>query len=112
VALEGREAMDVRLVSLPWIVTIVALFYPFTFGLMMMDALGKVPLINTKFLEAYIVLTGAVVGLITFSQSAKLKSGGVASLAMTLLKTVSRTGFLEVCALFVGLVLALLPRLI
>ena len=78
----------------------------------MMGGLGKVPLVDMGFLQIYIVLTGAVVGVITYIQSPKLKSGGLASLAMTLLKTVSRTGFFELCALFAGFFLVMLPRLV
>lgn len=104
--------MDARSLSLPWIVTSVALVYPFIFGLLAMGALGKTLLINTGALEIYVILTGVVIGVITFNQSPKLKNGGLASLALTLLKTVPRTGFFEICALFAGFILALLPRLI
>lgn len=104
--------MDGRRVSLPSIITSVALIYPFVFGLLAMSALGKVPLIDTGTLEIYVLVTGVMVGVITFSQSPTLRNGGAASLALTLLKTVPRTGFLEICALFAGFILALLPRLI
>jgi hypothetical protein len=89
-----------------------ALIYPFLFGLVMMRGLGKSIFFDTSTLEVYVLITGLLISIVDFQNNPSARKGGAASFAVVLLKTVTLTGFFEVCALFAGFALAMLPRLI
>lgn len=88
------------------------LIYPFAFGVLVMRDMDKSIFLSFSFFEAYLLATGVLMGVVTFVSTPKAKVGGIFSLVMILLKSIPWTGFLEVCVLGVGFVVAMIPRLI